>query len=105
MRNHQEIIIEVADYFGVEPREVLGRGRQLARICMLRHLCMWLMRKHIADISLSEIAKRMGLRDHSTICNGIARTDAKIAADPGFAAQVLVIESHLFDSTANVGAA
>jgi chromosomal replication initiation ATPase DnaA len=105
MKTHHDIILEVADYFGVDPREVLGGGRQMARIVLLRHLCMWLMRKHIADISLSEIAKRMGLRDHSTICNGIARTDAKIAADPGFAAQVLVIESHLFDSTAKAGAA
>jgi chromosomal replication initiator protein len=104
MTNHREIITEVSYYFGVTTEEIL-RGGRMARFVLLRHLCMWLMRKHLAGMSLSEIAKRMGLKDHSTICNGIARTDAKIAADPGFAAQVLVIESHLVDSTAKVGAA
>jgi chromosomal replication initiation ATPase DnaA len=104
MTNHREIITEVSYYFGITEEEIL-RGGRMARFVLLRHLCMWLMRRHIRDMSLSEIANRLGLQDHSTICNGIARIDEKIANDPGFAAQVLVIQSHLIDQATKAGAA
>jgi chromosomal replication initiation ATPase DnaA len=103
MKNHVQIVYEVADYFGVFDEEILSPVRT-TRITQIRHLCMWLMRKHL-KLSFREVAERMNRDDHTTARNGVLKCEATMAADAGFAKQVREIEAILFGEPEKVAGA
>ncbi|MCB1232788.1 MAG: chromosomal replication initiator protein DnaA [Verrucomicrobiae bacterium] len=66
----------VAEYFELSVRDITGR-RRTSRLVEARHVAMALTRER-TDLSLTEIGKEFGGRDHGTIINACKRVNAKI---------------------------
>jgi chromosomal replication initiator protein len=81
-----EIQEEVAAAFGVSRKELTGASRT-ARPLRARQVAMLLTRE-ATDLSLPEIGRLHGGRDHSTVLNSLRRAEASLAADPQLASRV-----------------
>lgn len=79
------IVLAVSVKYGVSPQDILGDTRRAA-VVFPRHVAMYLCRK-LTPLSFPFIAQRFN-RDHSTIVFAWQKIDARICADPAFAAEV-----------------
>ena len=70
----------VADHFEVSIRDLTGRSRT-SRLVEARHMAMTIAREK-TDLSLSEIGKAFGGRDHGTVINACKKINAKTTANP-----------------------
>ena len=79
------VLDAVSAHFDVDVRGLAGRRRD-ARITLVRHIAMYLLRED-AHMSLSDIGRVLGGRDHSTVVHGrnrvaaLARTDKVLRHD------------------------
>jgi chromosomal replication initiator protein len=76
----EEIQLTVSGAFGVSPENLVGPSRAAGAV-RARHVAILLTRE-LTDLSLPEIGKRFGGRDHSTVHNSIRRAESAIAAEP-----------------------
>ena len=65
----KQIIDHVADFYKVPAERLIGRDRSRA-IAFPRQVAMYLLRRE-ADISLPQIGKELGGRDHTTVMYAI----------------------------------
>lgn len=79
---HAALLAEIAE------ERILGRGRQ-AVLARLRHAVVWATLSQVEAggfvMSLPQIGRALGGRDHSTIINSRERAEALVARDPEFA--------------------
>jgi chromosomal replication initiator protein len=86
-----EIQEEVAKAFGVSREDLIGSTR--AAVAMsARHVAISLTRE-LTNLSLPEIGRQFGGRDHSTILNSLRRAKANIAKDVELAARVSALRT------------
>jgi len=92
-RTAADIITCVEDEFGIlyDKMKSIHRYR---RIVEARHVAMYLIRKH-TNISLFEIGKMFGGRDHTTAIHSIQHTQDLIDTEPDFKQRLLTIENRL----------
>ena len=88
-----KIMETVAEYYGVEVEELVGKKRDAA-IVMPRHIAMYLCREH-TDLSFPRIGDEFGGRDHSTVINGIGKIHQALKTDPKVKTYVEDIERRL----------
>jgi chromosomal replication initiator protein len=81
-----EIQQQVADSFGISCEELVGPARTTTPL-RARQAAILLTRE-LTDLSLPQIGRLFGGRDHSTVLNSLRRAEARITADPTFAACV-----------------
>jgi chromosomal replication initiator protein len=81
-----EIQEQVAQAFGISRAELTGPGRAATPL-RARQIAILLTRE-LTELSLPEIGRLYGNRDHSTILNSLRRAEAAIAADPELAEKV-----------------
>ena len=72
----------VARQFRVTVLDLCSRRRGKA-VVRPRHAAMWICR-YVTLHSLPEIGRAFGDRDHTTVINAIARTEALMAANPDY---------------------
>ncbi|NOT35385.1 MAG: chromosomal replication initiator protein DnaA [Candidatus Eisenbacteria bacterium] len=89
----ERVVAAVSDTFGVRPEVLLSR-RRTASIALPRQVAMYLMRQ-LTDLSLGEIGRTIGGRDHSTVMYACDRVGERIATDGGFSEKVNGIISTL----------
>lgn len=77
----QEIQEISAEHYDLTVREITGR-RRTSRLVEARHVAMALAREK-TDLSLSEIGKEFGGRDHGTVINACRRIASKSENSPG----------------------
>jgi chromosomal replication initiator protein len=82
----EEIQERVGATFGVSRGELIGPGRAATPLSA-RQVAIYLTRE-LTDLSLPQIGRLYGGRDHSTVLNSIRRVEARIGEDQSFAAQV-----------------
>lgn len=70
----KEIQIIVAGEFGITRADILSPNRK-ARCVVARHVAMWIARQ-TTKLSLPEIGRRFGGRDHTTALNAIRKIEA-----------------------------
>ena len=76
-----KIIDEVARTWGsVTPEDILSKKRN-ANISMARQVSMYIVRE-ITDLSMVDIGKTFGGRDHSTVVYAISQVEQRLSADP-----------------------
>ncbi len=85
----EDIIMAVADYYGVSPEEVCGRGRS-REVSTARQVAMYLAREE-ADASLQQIGEALGGRNHSTVLYSCERVADLMATDSQMRRQVNAI--------------
>lgn len=74
------IVDVVAEHYELTSQELLSKNRT-ARIAYPRHIAIYLCKKYL-DMSLTEIGKSFGGRDHTTVINSITRIEKDIKTDP-----------------------
>lgn len=72
-----EIIRATAQQFGIPAHDIMSQ-RRTNDIVHARHAIYWLCRE-CTPMSLLQIGHQLGKRDHTTILNGIKKTDIRIA--------------------------
>jgi chromosomal replication initiator protein len=82
----ERILTTVAGQFAVRTDALLGR-RRTRNIVLPRQVAMYLMR-HLTDLSLVEIGRMFGGKDHTTVIYACQRVSGRIATDGGFAERV-----------------
>lgn len=80
-----EVIAVVALALGSTPAEVTG-GRRYAGAVRARHAAALALQ--LGGLSYSAIARTLGMRDHSTAIDAVARGKHRSAGEPAFAAAV-----------------
>ncbi len=81
----------VATAFGISRAELVG-GSRAATPLRARQVAILLTRES-TDLSLPQIGRLYGGRDHSTVLNSLRRAEAGLATDPAFAARVAELRS------------
>ncbi len=78
----ERIVSTVAERFGVKPDTMLGKRRTQV-VAVPRQVAMYLLRQ-LTDLSLVEIGRVFGGRDHTTVMYACDRVAEKIGADESF---------------------
>lgn len=81
--NWKQIAKEVCAQHRVSLQNVLSPRRD-APVCAARHEIFWRLKKETA-LSLPEIGRLMGKKDHTTVLHGIKRHEARLKAAEGAA--------------------
>lgn len=72
-----ELIIDiVAEHFDLSPADLTGNKRN-SKVVFPRQIVMYLCR-HMTEVTLKNIGKVLGGRDHTTIMNGINKIEAEL---------------------------
>jgi len=72
-----------AEYYHMKPTELKSK-RRTKRVAMVRHIAMYLCRQ-LTDLSLVDIGRDFGGRDHSTVINGCVKIEREVNRDPQLA--------------------
>jgi len=78
----ERILAVVSEQYGVRPESLVGKRRTQA-IALPRQVAMYLMR-HLTELSLVEIGRVFGGRDHSTVIHACRLVSARIAGEEAF---------------------
>jgi len=89
----EDIIKVVCDYFKVNETQIKGRKRD-ASIVLPRHIAIYLIKKY-TNLSLKDIARQIGKKDHSTIIHSINKIERLIKIDQNLSTDVMNIISLL----------
>ncbi len=82
----ERILTTVAEQFGVKMEAVLGK-RRTRSIVLPRQVAMYLLRQ-LTDLSLVEIGRMFGGKDHTTVLYACDRVGVKVSADAAFSERV-----------------
>jgi chromosomal replication initiator protein DnaA len=82
----EEIQQQVAERFGISRAELVGSSRAATPL-RARQVAIFLTRE-LTDLSLPQIGRLYGGRDHSTVLNSLRRVEAGVAEDPNLAERV-----------------
>lgn len=82
----ENIIMEVARYHSLKPADLIGKKRT-SEVTMPRQIAMYIIRE-TTDLSLPNIGKSFGGRDHTTVMHAIKKVEQEMTANPAFRNQV-----------------
>ena len=83
----------VAAHYGVEVND-LESGRTARSVTRPRHVAMYLCRR-LTRCSASAVARRFGGRDRTTVTSAWRGIEARMAGDPGLAAEIERLRAEL----------
>jgi chromosomal replication initiator protein len=92
----EEIQQQVASSFGISRAELVGSSRAATPL-RARQIAILLTRE-ATDLSLPQIGRLYGGRDHSTVLNSLRRVETTLAADAGLAKRVAELRSAIHSS-------
>jgi chromosomal replication initiator protein len=87
----QGILTNVAIYFNIKTVDIKSEKR-IRKLSLPRQICMYLIRKRLL-LSLPEIGKFMGGRDHTTVMHAVEKITSLLKTDPEIENHVTKIES------------
>ncbi len=87
------IVVAVSERFGVRSEAMLGQ-RRTRSIALPRQVAMYLMRQ-LTDLSLVEIGRIFGGRDHTTVIYACEKVGALVGIDVAFAEKINTLISTL----------
>jgi len=88
-----DVIDAVCRRYGVSEKDLKGRQRT-REIVTPRQVAMYVLREE-TDISLEEIGRAMGGRDHTTVMHGIRKVEAALDSDVQLRAALMAIREDL----------
>jgi chromosomal replication initiator protein len=77
-----DILNKVSEMYNISIEDIISKSRQ-SKIVMPRFVAMYLTRK-LTDMTVSDIGKQFGDRDHSTVLNAINKVEQEITKDADF---------------------
>jgi chromosomal replication initiator protein len=97
----EEIQQRVAEGFGISRAELVGSSRAATPL-RARQVAIFLTRE-LTDLSLPQIGRLYGGRDHSTVLNSLRRIEAGLAEDPELAGRVDDLRGAIHNPTGDRG--
>ena len=97
----EEIQQSVAECFGISRAELVGSSRAATPL-RARQVAIYLTRE-LTDLSLPQIGRLYGGRDHSTVLNSLRRVEAGLDQDPELADRVHKLRSAIHSPLAGAG--
>ncbi|HEY5053198.1 MAG TPA: chromosomal replication initiator protein DnaA [Solirubrobacterales bacterium] len=94
----EEIQQRVATSFGISRAELVGSTRAATPL-RARQVAIFLTRE-LTDLSLPQIGRLYGGRDHSTVLNSLRRVEAGVAEDPALSDRVSELRSAIHSQAA-----
>jgi chromosomal replication initiator protein len=94
----EEIQQQVAERFGISRAELIGGGRSATPL-RARQVAMYLTRE-MTDLSLPQIGRLYGGRDHSTVLNSLRRVEASLGEDEALSAKVAELRTAIHNPAA-----
>lgn len=94
--NATDVIHAVGRHFDITEKDLLGRQRT-QKVVFPRQVAMYLLREE-TDISLEEIGRALGGRDHTTILHGIKKIESSLDEDVQLRASLMSIREDLMTS-------
>lgn len=85
-----EILEMVCENYGVKAKDVCSKSRK-GNIASVRHIVCYLGQK-FTEVSLSQIGRELGGRDHSTILHSCKKIERQFATDATFREEIENIE-------------
>jgi chromosomal replication initiator protein len=82
----KQLVARVAAHFDLDSADLTGQSR-MRHVVLARQSAAWVLRKAYA-ISLEEIGRLLGGRDHTTIGYSIAQVELRIADDAALRAEL-----------------
>jgi chromosomal replication initiator protein len=95
----EEIQQRVAERFGVSRAELVGSSRAATPL-RARQVAIFLTRD-LTDLSLPQIGRLYGGRDHSTVLNSLRRVEARLDEDPELAEKVRELRGAIHNPVGN----
>jgi chromosomal replication initiator protein len=89
----EDVVEAVARHYEVQEKDLKGRQRT-RDIVVPRQVAMYLLREE-TDISLEEIGRAIGGRDHTTVMHGIKKIEAMVDNDVQLRAALMAIREDL----------
>lgn len=80
------LIEVIAQHFGLSTADLLGK-RRTQEVALARQVAMFIARA-LSRLSLAEIGKALGGRDHTTVLHGISKVEQLLKESPDLARQV-----------------
>jgi hypothetical protein len=90
------IIAAVCRHYDVHRMDLIGQRRNL-KVARPRQVAMYLARE-LTALSFGQIGRRMGDRDHSTLCHAVKRIDALILEDHDLSEDIATSRRELLGS-------
>jgi chromosomal replication initiator protein len=97
----EQIQQRVAADFGVSHAELVGSTRAACPL-RARQVAIFLTRE-LTDLSLPQIGRLYGGRDHSTILNSVRRIEAGVVEDPALASRVAALRAAIHNTAQSGG--
>jgi len=94
----EEIQQQVAERFGISRAELIGTSRSTVPLGA-RQVAIFLTRE-MTDLSLPQIGRLYGGRDHTTVMNSLRRVEAKLGEDPALSTRVDELRTAINSPTA-----
>lgn len=91
-----EIMRAVAAEYRVSVMDIVS-ARRNRKLIFPRHISMLLARR-LTHLSMPQIGRHLGNRDHTTILHGVRSIEQKLASDPALAGVVARIELSLVEA-------
>ena len=77
------VVVAAARAFDIEPAVLLGRCRK-GRTARARHAAAWVVKQRWPGLSLAQLAKVVGMGDHSSAHHAVRRTNVLRSREPAF---------------------
>lgn len=88
------LIVEyICRYYDVDEEQVRGQGRK-RDLMEARQTAMYLIRR-MTNLSLNDIGKEFGDRDHTTVLHSLDQVEKKMRSDPAYAEKVKEITTNI----------
>src|ERR1700761_471766 len=94
----EEIQQQVAERFGISRAELIGTSRAATPL-RARQVAIFLTRE-LTDLSLPQIGRLYGGRDHTTVLNSLRRVEAGIGEDEALSTRVAELRAAIHNPTA-----
>lgn len=94
----EEIQQQVAERFGISRAELIGSSRAATPL-RARQVAIFLTRE-LTDLSLPQIGRLYGGRDHTTVLNSLRRVEASLAEDEALSQKVAELRTAIHNPTA-----
>lgn len=93
----ESILKSVASYYRVTEEELKGKQRD-KRVMIPRQIAAYLLRAE-TELSLVEIGRLLGGRDHSTVLHSLEKMESELSSDPGFAKDVAAVREAVYSAS------
>ncbi|MBQ7539588.1 MAG: chromosomal replication initiator protein DnaA [Bacteroidaceae bacterium] len=88
-----DVMQATAKYYGVKTKDLVSKART-AQIANARQVAMYLCKKHL-EMAYTQIGKKFGKRDHSTVLHSCNQVTVRMSVDKVFRHEVEEIETSL----------